>query len=132
MANDLLQYGIYENKTLYTRLPIFDDYLMPHLIRGILDGDGNIKAHQFGNRYAHAISFCGTHELMSGIKEYLVNTLGVFPSIVFDYDDRHLSEVKWQSIKDMYKIGEWMYRDANIYLTRKHDKYLDFKKHYKL
>jgi hypothetical protein len=39
---------------------------MNHLIRGIFDGDGSIRAIQTdkNNRFAHYINFCGTHKLM--------------------------------------------------------------------
>ena len=134
MANDLKKYGICENKTLTTTLPILNDDVMPHVIRGVLDGDGNIKSHQTStrNRYAHAISFCGTHSLMENIRDFLVDKLGIFRSNVYDYEDRHLSEVKWQSVNDMFLIGEYLYGDANIYLKRKYDKYIEFKTHYGL
>lgn len=32
----------------------------------------------------------------------------------------------------MYIFGEWLYKDATIYLKRKKDKYDFFKKHYNL
>lgn len=132
MAKSLEKYGIVSNKTLITKLPLLQDELMPHLLRGIFDGDGNIKAHQTNvrNRYAHALSFCGTHTLMQDINDYLCKTLLVNEKKVYDYSDRHLSEIKWQNKEDMKKIGDWMYRDATIYLVRKHELYNDFINHY--
>ncbi len=51
---------------------------------------------------------------------------------VYDYKDRQLSEIKIQNIDDMYTFGEWIYKDATIYLTRKKDMYDTFKTHYNL
>lgn len=132
MAESLEKYGIVSNKTLITKLPLLPKEYMPHLLRGILDGDGNIKAHQttIRNRYAHAISFCGTHTLMQDINDYLHDALLVNKKIVYDYSDRHLSEVRWQNKADMRTIGDWIYRDATIYLVRKHDLYNEFLNHY--
>lgn len=132
MAEDLLKYGVCEQKTTSCYLPILDDKYMNHLIRGILDGDGNIKAHQtnVNNRFAHAISFCGTHKLMNDIGDYVSQRFHIIKPKVYDYDDRRLSEIKWQRKEDMYTIGEWLYGDATVFLRRKYDKYLCFKEHY--
>lgn len=61
MAKDLQQYGVIPRKSLTTYLPNIDDKYMNHLVRGILDGDGSIRAQQteINNRFAHYISFCG-------------------------------------------------------------------------
>ena len=61
MAKDLSQYGVIPRKSLTTYLPNIDDKYMNHLIRGILDGDGSIRAQQteINNRFIHCISFCG-------------------------------------------------------------------------
>lgn len=61
MANDLKKYGIVPRKSLLTYLPNIDDKYMNHLVRGILDGDGSIRAQQTkkNNRFAHYIAFCG-------------------------------------------------------------------------
>ena len=69
---------------------------MSHLIRGILDGDGNIQAKlNKDNRFLHSISFCGSHKLMEDISNYCTNELqlNVKPQ-VYDYQDRELSEIK--------------------------------------
>lgn len=133
MAMDLQQYGIQENKTLTTSLPVIETKYMKHLIRGILDGDGNITSSITAqNKHKHAISFCGTEELMNNIGDYISQQLNVSRPSVYVYSDRHLSEIKWQSINDCYIIGEWIYEDATIYLNRKKDKYDSFKKHYNL
>ena len=62
MAADLEKYGVIPRKSLSTYLPQIDDKYMNHLIRGILDGDGSIRAEQtqINNRFAHYIGFCGS------------------------------------------------------------------------
>ena len=132
MANSLEKYGIVSNKTLITRLPLLKKEYMPHLLRGIFDGDGSIKAYQttIRNRFAHSLSFCGTHTLIQNINDYLRDVLFVNCQIVYDYSNKHLSEIKWQNKADMKAIGDWMYRDATIYLIRKHKLYCDFLNHY--
>lgn len=66
MAQDLAQYGVIPRKSYLTYLPKIDDKYMGHLIRGIFDGDGSLRAQQtdINNRFAHYLGFCGTHQLM--------------------------------------------------------------------
>lgn len=134
MANDLQQYGVVPRKSLLTYLPNIEDKYMNHLMRGILDGDGSIRAQQtdINNRFAHYISFCGNRQLMEDISNYCKKlNLNIIPK-VYIYQNRNLSDIKIQNKEDMYTFGEWLYKDATIYLTRKKDKYDYFKSHYNL
>ena len=136
MADDLKQYGVVPRKSYITYLPKINDIYMSHLIRGILDGDGSILAKpspkQDGhNRYLHSISFCGSHQLMEDIAKYLYNNLQLKQPIqVYDYQDKNLSDIHIQNYEDMEKVGDWLYKDATIYLVRKNNIYNSFKEHY--
>lgn len=136
MADDLKQYGVVPRKSYITYLPKINDIYMSHLIRGILDGDGSILAKpsskQDGhNRYLHSISFCGSHQLMEDIAKYLYNNLQLKrPIQVYDYQDKNLSDIHIQNYEDMEKVGDWLYKDATIYLVRKNNIYNSFKEHY--
>lgn len=140
MAQDLQKYGVVPRKSNITYLPsISNENMMNHLIRGIFDGDGSIIARpnpndiDQNNRYLHSISFCGTHQLMEDISKFCekVLFLKIIPK-VYDYKDRQLSEIKIQNIEDIKTFGDWLYKDATIYLTRKRDIYNDFLIHYNL
>lgn len=138
MAEDLAKYGVVPRKSYNTYLPIVSYEMMPHLIRGIFDGDGSIMAkpspnNDGHNRFLHSISFCGTHKLMEDISNYSFEHLNLKqkPS-VYDYKDRQLSELKIQNIEDMQTFGDWMYNYSTIYLNRKKDIYDNFLQHYNL
>lgn len=108
MAADLEQYGVVPRKSLFTYLPKINDKYMNHLIRGILDGDGCIRAEQtqVNNRFAHFISFCGNEQLMRDISKYCIKLdLNTIPR-VYTYNDKNLSDIKIQSKDDMYIFGE--------------------------
>ena len=51
---------------------------------------------------------------------------------VYIYQDKNLSDIKIQAKEDMYIFGEWLYKNATIFLKRKKDKYDLFKSHYNL
>lgn len=136
MASDLAKYGVIPRKSAHTYLPDIGTKYLHHLIRGIFDGDGSILAklnpNDMNNRYLHSISFCGTHQLMEDLSKCCEEIgLQQIPK-VYDYRDKNLSDIKIQNKSDMLLFGEWMYHDATLYLTRKHDIYLEFKDHYKL
>lgn len=138
MANELSKYGVIPRKSYQTYLPKINDNVMCHLVRGIFDGDGSILAKPSPkkdghNRFLHCIGFCGTHTLMKDIASYIVKHLNLQqkPSI-YDYKDRSLSELKIQNINDIKKLGDWMYNNSTIYLTRKRNTYNNFLEHYKL
>ena len=134
MAKDLEKYGVTPRKTLTTFLPKVDEKYMHHLIRGIFDGDGSIRAVQTDtkNRFAHYIAFCGTHQLMEQISDYCKSLKLETIPLVYDYDNKVLSDIRIQSVSDMYVFGEWLYKDATIFLKRKKDTYDFFKEHYNL
>ena len=70
---------------------------------------------------------------MQDIVNYFQEHLDLIGTIsIYDYKDKELSDFKLQTVQDMYTFGEWIYKDATIYLKRKKDKYLEFKKHYNL
>ena len=134
MATDLSNYGVVPNKSLITYLPLLtDDKFMPHLIRGIMDGDGSIFMKEIDKKFIHAISFCGSDRLMNDLSSYLYNTLllNTKPSI-YKYSDRNLSEIKIQKKDDILKYGNWIYKDSSIYLLRKRESYNLFLKHYSI
>lgn len=124
MANDLKKYGIIPCKTLLTYLPNIDKKYLPHLVRGIFDGDGSILFKKNNTRYLHSISFCGSHKLMEDLLNIFQQQLSLktIPQI-YDYHDKHLSDLKLQNYNDIIQLGDWMYKDATIYLKRKYNIY---------
>lgn len=74
MAQDLAQYGVVPNKSWITYLPKIRADLMPHLIRGIFDGNGTITIDK--KKYPH-VAFYGSESLCSQINEYLYQVIGI-------------------------------------------------------
>ena len=129
MAVDLAKYGVVPNKTFKTYLPILPSYLMPHLLRGIIDGDGNIGYRKRvndkdlnANNIRFQVSICGSELIINQIKEYLVNQLGVFSSKVSL--EGNIYSIRWTSRKDFFSICNYIYSDATIYLKRKRDRFI--------
>lgn len=121
MCADLLKYGVVENKSFVTYLPKINIEFMPHLLRGILDGDGSVqfKFYEKWNKTKHTIGFCGSNQLMNDIREVLINQLNLSKNQVYSYKDRMLSMITWGSIKDIEKIYHYLYDNATIFMHRK-------------
>ena len=134
MYEDLSKYGIIPNKSFKTYLPKLNNEMMPHLIRGILDGDGCINSHLIkSGRFLHSISFCGSKQLMNDISDFLFENLKLKTKPkVYTYKDRNLSEISIRNINDMFIVGKYLYSNATIFLKRKYNKFNNFIEHYNL
>lgn len=127
MAHDLKQYGVVPRKTWETYLPVLKDKsMMPHLVRGLIDGNGWISCYTCKAKWVYNIGFCGNPGLVIGLHAYLVQTLGL-KDTGYVVKPNCLHSTKWASQNDMYTLGEWLYKDATIYLTRKREVYEKFK-----
>lgn len=132
MADDLKKYGIVPRKSFKTFLPSgIDERLMPHMVRGILDGDGCIQMKQKAHHYVHRVSFCGSHRLMEELSTFLYEKLHLnFKPRVYDYKTRVLSEFALKNINDIKVFLSWIYDDAKFFLKRKKEAYDNFLDHY--
>ena len=130
MVYDLGKYGIIPRKSFYTYLPILPHHLMPHLIRGILDGDGSVQTRIWKNKFIHSVGFCGSEILMNNIKDYLTPILNLTDVSVYSYKDRLLSMLTWGSYKDIESLYYYLYYDAEIYLLRKRQNFNIILDHY--
>ena len=121
MSEDLSKYGVVPRKTRITYLPRVSDDLMPHLIRGIFDGDGTITIDKYG--VAH-IAFYGSERLCNDISSYLHDTIGVNMNKVSKSTCYH---VWWGGKTPVKAIGNYLYKDCGkYYLPRKFDKFVDY------
>lgn len=129
MAADLSKYGIVPNKTLNTYLPSLESDMMPHLIRGLIDGDGSIEAKWYTpkdgrKRFKHRISLCGTHQLCQQASDFLTTELQLrVQQPIYDYQNKNLSEISFTNYEDIKKVGDYIYKDAENYMLRKKEKF---------
>lgn len=125
MVNDLRQYGIVERKSLSTKFPhnLRDD-MYPHLVRGILDGDGLVSFYAQQGKKSHikAIRFYqGSKQFLEDLMDCLYEKCGVdFVSIYQEKDN--LWSIAYRKNNNLLKLIEYLYHDAHFYMKRK--KYL--------
>lgn len=115
---DLAQYGIVPQKTAICQMPTLPEELMPHLIRGMIDGDGWISAK------SRQIGFCGNEKTVTQLHDYLVKTLNIY-NVKIIQSENNLWQITWASKKDIEKIGNYIYQNKDIYfLSRKYNNFL--------
>lgn len=118
MANDLKKYGVVPRKSFITFLPILDDDLMPHLIRGIFDGDGTITIDKQGCGH---FAFYGSEKLCTQIREYLHMKIGLNKNKVSKSTCYH---VWYGGKKPVEVLKQYMYQNCGEYYLKR--KYLKF------
>lgn len=113
----LSKYGIIPNKTYSLQFPEWlEPSLLPHYIRGYLDGDGSICRQK--NDYA--VRFYGQKCFLDKLKEHLENTLDVEMKLREHGTIYVLYVYRKEWCK---KILNYLYKDAELYLDRKYEIY---------
>lgn len=120
LKEDLKQYGIIPNKTKYPMsIPNINESLIPHFIRGLIDGDGWISAK------GKQIGFCGCEQLVTEVRDFLVKKLNIY-NVKVSHTDVNVWQACWSAEKDMESIGNYIYKDKNdCYLKRKYQNFME-------
>ena len=122
MVESLKKYGVTERKSLNTVFPKnIPKELYPHLLRGILDGDGSVSFYARRGRKCHAkaIRFCqGNEQFLKDIINYLFENCNVAKINTYQEND-NLWSIAYRKDDSMMKIIQYLYKDATIYLKRK-------------
>lgn len=123
MFDDLQSKGVVERKSLILTFPgpdILPKELERHFIRGYFDGDGSWS--YTGKRDdTYRFKLQGTSEFLEGVHERLdplFCTVGKRRP-----DDKNTFCYEFGAAYAMIAVGEYMYRDATIYLERKYMRY---------
>jgi intein-encoded DNA endonuclease-like protein len=137
IGNQLNSLGCVPAKSLILTYPHnhISDHLHHHFIRGYFDGDGCITStlRKSGTRkyqlhIASTKSFCDSIGLI--IKSFMEINYGL---ILADPKSSNKITHKFQigGNNQIYKFMSWLYKDATIFLSRKHDKFLALEKQIK-
>jgi len=123
IANDLYKYGIVPAKEFKLTFPNWlDDKLLPHFIRGYLDGDGFISSNPKEKR----VNITGTEDLLTGIKHVLEEKLNIHFSLYSPHkkntNTRTLSIAGGKQVK---KFLDYIYKDVDLCIDRKFETYLN-------
>lgn len=90
-----------------------------HFIRGYLDGDGYISA--TGAKSRCNVGFCGQDDILAWIKQILSENCPQIGSPQIR-PRRGIKELCFGGHRQASSIIKWLYKDATIYLLRKHER----------
>jgi predicted DNA-binding protein YlxM (UPF0122 family) len=129
MKQRLIDHGCIPNKSLSLRFPKLDPIWHSHFVRGYFDGDGSIYRYRndFGCNLVSTQTFCQT------TAQIITQATGIEGRI--DHDKEMLQRgnkittiLSYGGNRRLLKVLGWLYRDATVYLPRKHQKYLELQK----
>lgn len=122
LCQKLMSLGITPRKSLTVRFPDLPKAQIKHFIRGVIDGDGNVR---FVNRkrspYFEITIASGSKLFCKGLIEAIKNIIGINANI--RQANKNVYVVQYSCSRGK-KLAKFIYSDANILLERK---YLEFK-----
>lgn len=124
ICNDLSSLGCIPNKSLVLKFPtekIVPKYLLRHFIRGYFDGDGCVHVN-LGNK-STVINFVGTKEFLSSLQNIFNHELNINYTKITQQQGNKAFQITYGGIEEFEKIFIYLYKDSNICLNRKLDKF---------
>jgi hypothetical protein len=134
MSQHLATLGVVEAKSHKIVFPEWlDKSLYRHFIRGLIDGDGWIYLPKIeDNRNSPNVGLICTRKLNDFLKEYFEEELGLKSYLIKAHkqDFEVMCEIRVKNYHQCKIFLDWLYKDATIFLQRKHNLYLDFLNRY--
>lgn len=130
LVSDLMNLGIETHKSGSSNIPNIDkiknkNYIKA-FIRGIFDGDGNIRKNSVKNGGYFKIGFNGTKEILDFIKFHLPIEYNKKYYQRHPDRDNNNYDIDLGDMKSIYEVLNYLYKDSNIHLDRKYDRYKEF------
>jgi hypothetical protein len=135
IATKLTELGCPPKKTFILTFPEWlDKSLYSHFIRGYFDGDGCLSNYKEARKNSIKPYHRSDVSILS-TKEFLVSLQSVFQTIEINsfiskrYKNRKNNNfnLRIRGNRQIEKLMSYLYKDANIFLTRKYNKYLELK-----
>lgn len=117
MCDALCRVGVHPHKTYTTTWPEWmPEKLVPHFIRGLLDGDGSISLY-------NAATIDGTPGLIAPMRQVIEETLGIKTTMRRCGNPGGTVEFGVYGNNTLCFL-DWIYKDADLKLKRKYDRYV--------
>lgn len=120
IKNDLVSHGCVSAKTFKIRLPMLDENMYRHFIRGYFDGDGCISFRKSSTKLV-SITITSNIQFCNDISNYVNNKLNINLKSKIRYND--VGDVILNKQQNIIIFLNWIYDDAKLYLMRKYIKY---------
>lgn len=124
----LVKHGVSQAKTFKITFPdesLVPAHLLHHFVRGYFDGDGSVTGREDCIRVM-AFSVTSNMPFCIGLQDILIKEgfsrtkIGLVPSKV--YPNKTVGVLTYQGGRNVERFYRYIYRDATVYLKRKHDR----------
>lgn len=139
ICDDLEKLGVCSNKSNDCKLPILSDDLMPHLIRGLIDGDGWVLANKKPlKKYSTAkikhdfvFGFCSSvKSFVEEFRNFLIKTLDLNEVKIYNYSNSEKCfKVIYVGNQQGKKFYDYIYSCGGPRLERKYKRATEHFKH---
>lgn len=114
LCKELTSIGLPQNKTFSLSLPILEDKFMPDFIRGLIDGDGNIRERR---KYLEIEIVSASESFLIDVAKWIVKNTLIGEKNIKPHDNHY--RVQFYS-KEAKELLDLIYNTpSNLHLTRK-------------
>ena len=130
LSKQLALLGCMQGKTYRLRYPeCIPSKLTNHFIRGYFDGDGCISIKKRKDRKSaesktYQFTITGKYDVLLEMQNRIVSSTGITRTAIQARKDSFAHTMHYGGFNNVLKIMNYLYKDATVYLKRKHDKYL--------
>lgn len=125
IAEDLFKIGITAKKSLTINIDNILDFIpkefLGAFIRGLVDSDGciQLKYHEKSKKVIRSFDIAGSISVCSMAKKILCQELNLSNESVRIYKQGNIYRLKVSQCLALFKIRDFLYKDARVFLTRK-------------
>jgi len=132
IVNNLINNGCVRNKSLVIRFPtleIIPLLLQSHFIRGYFDGDGCVG---FYNNKIAIVDIISNEPFLLEMQKIFVEQCNLnYVKLKKHHTSKNVKYLRYGGSHQIYKIYNYLYKDAEVFLDRKYDKFQLFLEFYK-
>lgn len=118
IVSQLISLGMVPGENHRNIVPTISEELIPHFIRGYLDGDGCITT---SGRNQVEVKFSGGFNILNYISQN-INNISSTKNYPFEPDNRKMFILRWGGNINSMKIKNFLYSNSTIHLSRKYNK----------
>lgn len=113
IRDDLYTLGCHPKKSHTISFPNIQDDMVHHFIRGLWDGDGCIR---FTN--SARADLCGSKDICESVRKIVNPIIGSSATV---RPHSNIFRIAYSGSNSCFKLKEFLYNDATVYLKRKKD-----------
>lgn len=127
IIQDLIKIGCVSKKSLIIKFPKLKNNLIHHFIRGYFDGDGWISVKK-NNSFCFGI-VSGSKSMVDVVNKIISKECEIKETKIY-HRSLNVNNLVYSSVTDIIKIFGYLYKDSNIHLNRKMEKFIQITKYY--